>query len=116
MQTAKTPFWRCLSSRPNALTIKSITYREPDPSILATNPGKIASQPAAIVISGGPMMTLRTDDKPFAEESIKDDVGLRSGAERGTSTVSTRVGRDSVEIDVSALKHLVDTVKAKLRP
>jgi hypothetical protein len=62
------------------------------------------------------MMTLRTDDKPSAEKSIKDDVGSRSGADRGTSTVSTRVGRSSVEIDVSALKHLVDTMKAKLKP
>jgi hypothetical protein len=60
-------------------------------------------------------MTLRPDDKPSAEESIEDDISSGSGA-RGTSTVSTRVGRDSVEIDVGALKHLVDTMKAKLKP
>jgi hypothetical protein len=62
------------------------------------------------------MITLRRDDKPSAEEAIKDDIGLRSAPDRGTPTVSTRVGRNSVEIDVSALKHLVDTMKAKLKP
>jgi hypothetical protein len=62
------------------------------------------------------MITLRRDDEPSADESVKDDVGLRSGQDRSTSTVSTRVGRDSVEIDVSALKHLVDTMNAKLKP
>jgi hypothetical protein len=30
--------------------------------------------------------------------------------------VSTRVGRNTVEIDVPALRHLVDTVKDKLKP
>ena len=36
--------------------------------------------------------------------------------DRSTSAVSTRVGRNTVDIDVPALRHLVDTVKDKLKP
>jgi hypothetical protein len=36
--------------------------------------------------------------------------------DRSTSPVSTRVGGNAVNIDVPALRHLVDTVKDKLRP
>ena len=35
--------------------------------------------------------------------------------DRSTSAVSTRVGRNTVDIDVPALRHLVDTVKDKLK-
>jgi hypothetical protein len=41
------------------------------------------------------------------------DVGIGSEQERGTST---RVGRNTVDIDVPALRHLVDTVKDMLKP
>jgi hypothetical protein len=36
--------------------------------------------------------------------------------DRSTLPVSTRVGRNTVDIDVPALRHLVDTVKDKLKP
>jgi hypothetical protein len=36
--------------------------------------------------------------------------------DRSTTPVSTRVGRDTVDIDVPALRHLVETVKDKLKP
>jgi hypothetical protein len=36
--------------------------------------------------------------------------------DRSTSPVSTRVGRNAVDIDVPALRHLVDTLKTKLKP
>ena len=35
---------------------------------------------------------------------------------RNTLPVSTRVGRNTVDIDVPALRHLVETVKDKLKP
>jgi hypothetical protein len=61
-------------------------------------------------------MTLKRDDKPSAEESAESDVGSKSEQDRSTSPVSTRVGRNTVDIDVPALRHLVDTMKAKLIP
>jgi hypothetical protein len=60
------------------------------------------------------MMPPIRDDEPSAEESVEYDVGF--GRARNTSPVSTRVGRNIVEIDVSALRHLVNTIKVKLRP
>jgi hypothetical protein len=36
--------------------------------------------------------------------------------DRSSSTVSTRVGRNAVDIDIPALRNLVDTVKTKLKP
>jgi len=62
------------------------------------------------------MMTLDSNDKPSAEESVDSSAGSKSGQDRTNPTVPTRVGRNTVEIDVDALKHLVGTVKAKLKP
>jgi hypothetical protein len=62
------------------------------------------------------MMTLDSDHQPSAKESVESDVGSKSEQDRTTSTVPTRVGRNTVEIDVDALRHLVGTVKAKLKP
>jgi hypothetical protein len=59
-------------------------------------------------------MTLKRDDQPFPKEPV--DVGIGSEQERGTSAVLTRVGRNTVDIDVPALRHLVDTVKDMLKP
>ena len=36
--------------------------------------------------------------------------------DRSSSTVSTRVGRNTVDIDVPALRNLVDTLKTRLKP
>jgi hypothetical protein len=36
--------------------------------------------------------------------------------DRSTSPVSTRVGRNTVDIDVPALRNLVDTLNNKLKP
>jgi hypothetical protein len=57
-------------------------------------------------------MTFKKDDSPVEES----EVGSKSEQDRSTSPVSTRVGRNTVDIDVPALKHLVDTVKDKLKP
>jgi hypothetical protein len=61
-------------------------------------------------------MIPKRNDKPSAEESEKSDVALKAERDRSTSPVSTRVGRNTVDIDVPALRHLVDTVKTKLKP
>jgi len=58
-------------------------------------------------------MTFKRDDKLPVEES---EVGSTSQQDRSTSPVSTRVGWNTVDIDVPALKHLVETVKDKLKP
>ena len=60
-------------------------------------------------------MTITRADKLSTEEPVESDVGSESGKDR-TPPVSTRVGKDRVEIDVPALRHLVDTVKDKLKP
>jgi hypothetical protein len=65
---------------------------------------------------GGSTVTFKRNDKPSAEESVKHDSGLESGQDRSGSSVSTRVGRNNVDIDASALRHLVDTVKDRLKP
>lgn len=57
-------------------------------------------------------MTQKDDDKALTE----GDHESKSAPNPGTQPVSTRVGRNSVEIDVPALKHLVETVKSKLKP
>jgi hypothetical protein len=56
------------------------------------------------------MTTIKADKSP-APEAINR--ALDSREVRGSS-VTTHVGHDTVEIDVSALKHLVATMKAKL--
>lgn len=61
-------------------------------------------------------MTFERDDKPSARESVEHDSGSESGRDRSSSLVSTRVGRNNVDIDPSALRHLVETVKDKLKP
>ena len=61
------------------------------------------------------MMTLR-DHRASTGESVESDVGSTSGQDRDTSPVPTHVGRDTVEIDVNALRHLVGTMRAKFRP
>jgi hypothetical protein len=61
-------------------------------------------------------MIPKRNDKPSAEESVESDVALKAEPDRSTSPVSTRVGRNTVDIDVPALRHLVDTVKTKLKP
>jgi hypothetical protein len=57
-------------------------------------------------------MTPIREDKQSEKESAEHSTG--SGQVRRTSPVSTRIGRDTVEIDVDALRHLVETMKTKL--
>ena len=59
------------------------------------------------------MTSLKRDGQPPVEVS---EVSSKSQQDRSTPTIPTRVGRDAVDIDVRALKHLVDTVKDKLKP
>lgn len=58
-------------------------------------------------------MTHKRDEKEPVEKS---EISAKSERDRSTSPVPTRVGRNTVDIDVPALKHLVDTVKDKLKP
>ena len=60
-------------------------------------------------------MTVKKDEKPSAEKSLESNVGLKPEQDQSASPVSTRVGRNTVDIDVPALRHLVDTVKNKLK-
>jgi hypothetical protein len=60
-------------------------------------------------------MTLKRDEN-FSAEAVESDTDLKSEQDRSTSPVPTRVGRSTVDIDVPALRHLVDTMKAKLKP
>jgi hypothetical protein len=53
-------------------------------------------------------MTFTNDDKV-------SEVNSKSEQDRNSSTIPTRVGRNAVDINVPALKHLVDTVKEKLK-
>jgi hypothetical protein len=53
-------------------------------------------------------MTQNEEDKTSAES-------IKSGQARSTAPVTTRVGRNNVQIDVPALKTLVDTVNQKLK-
>jgi len=61
-------------------------------------------------------MRLKRSAKPAAEDSTESNVEPKSEQDRGGSPVSTRVGRNTVDIDVPALRHLVETVKDKLKP
>jgi hypothetical protein len=61
-------------------------------------------------------MTLERDGKPSMNESMERDAQSPYAQNLDTEPVTTRVGKNPVEIDVKALKHLVDTVKAKLEP
>jgi hypothetical protein len=60
-------------------------------------------------------MRLKRNAKPAAEESTDSNVE-KSEQDRSASPVSTRVGQNNVDIDVPALRHLVETVKDKLKP
>jgi hypothetical protein len=63
------------------------------------------------------MMTFNTNNKPVTDGSVESGDGVKSERnDRNTLPVPTRVGRNTVEIDVPALKHLVGTMKAKLTP
>jgi hypothetical protein len=57
-------------------------------------------------------MTLIREDKQSDKESAEHNPGSRQVC--STSPVSTRIGRATVEIDVGALRHLVQTIKTKL--
>ena len=50
-------------------------------------------------------MTLKRDDQPSAEEPLHSNIAIESEGERSTSPVSTRIGRNTVDIDVPALRH-----------
>jgi hypothetical protein len=62
------------------------------------------------------MMRLTRNAKPAAEESPKSSVEPKFEQNRSASPVSTRIGQNTVDIDVPALRHLVETVKDKLKP
>jgi hypothetical protein len=55
-----------------------------------------------------PIREVKQSDKKSAEHNTG------SGQVGSTSPVSTRIGRDSVQIDVGALRHLAETMKTKL--
>jgi hypothetical protein len=57
-------------------------------------------------------MTPKEDNKASREGNVQSEPDTNPT----TQPVSTHVGRNNVAIDVPALKHLVDTVKAKLKP
>ena len=57
-------------------------------------------------------MTFHRDGKPPVERS-EDDSGFQQ--DRSAATIPMRVERKTVAIDVPALKHLVETVKDKLK-
>jgi hypothetical protein len=61
-------------------------------------------------------MRFKRTAKPAAEESTESNVGPQFEQGRSASPVSTRIGQNTVDIDVSALRHLVETVKDKLKP
>jgi hypothetical protein len=61
-------------------------------------------------------MRLKRNAKTAAEESTESNVEPKFEQDRSASPVSTRVGRNTVDIDVPALRHLVETVKEKLKP
>jgi hypothetical protein len=83
--------------------------------LIATRSEKTASTITRI-FKGGPTMTLKRDDKSSAEKSLDSDVDSKSGEGASTTPISTRVGRNTVDIDVPALRHLVVTLKDKLKP
>ena len=57
------------------------------------------------------MMTLIREDEPFEMHEKRDDE-----LEADKTPVPAHVGQNKVEIDAEALKHLVDTLRDKLRP
>jgi hypothetical protein len=83
--------------------------------MIATRSDKSASTMTRMY-AGRCAMKRRRDDKPSTDSSVESEGGLKAERDRRTSPVSTRVGRNSVDIDVPALRQLVDTVKDKLKP
>ncbi len=64
-------------------------------------------------------MNMGTDGKtrPTSTQGVASPrVNKGETTDSSTMTASTRVGRNTVEIDVPALRHLVDTVRDKLKP
>jgi hypothetical protein len=61
-------------------------------------------------------MTLERDDKASTDESMESDAELPNPQNPGIAQLTTRVGKNPIEIDVNALRQLVDTVKSKLKP
>lgn len=53
------------------------------------------------------MMTLIREDEPFEMREERDELVA--------DKVSARVGQNKVEIDPTAMKHLIDTLRDKLR-
>jgi hypothetical protein len=61
-------------------------------------------------------MILKRNAKPAADESTESNVEPKFEQGRSPAHVSTRIGQNTVDIDVPALRHLVETVKDKLKP
>lgn len=62
-------------------------------------------------------MIPNTKNQRVPKESAEPEDGKKSARlDRGRTLVPTRVGRNTVDIDVPALRHLVDKVKSKLMP
>ena len=63
-------------------------------------------------------LNMETDSttRPTSTQAVASPTANKSETKDcSTSPVSTRVGRNTVDIDVPALRHLVDTVKDKLK-
>jgi hypothetical protein len=65
--------------------------------------------PDAVKEGRDTMMTLIREDEPFEMREERDNESAASNV-----PVSARVGQNKVEIDAEALKHLIDTLRAKL--
>jgi hypothetical protein len=62
-------------------------------------------------------MTLNTNKKPSTQESVESADSVKSAREgRSMAPVPTRIGQNTVDIDVTALRHLVSKVKSELKP
>jgi hypothetical protein len=62
-------------------------------------------------------MTLNTNKKPSTKESVESNDGVKSAREdRTMAPVPTRIGQNTVDIDVTALRHLVGKLKSELKP
>ncbi|HEX3969424.1 MAG TPA: hypothetical protein VHW70_15755 [Edaphobacter sp.] len=61
-------------------------------------------------------MTLMTFKRESNLPAGESEASSNPEQDRSPSVVSTRVGRNKIDIDVTALKHLVETVKDKFKP
>ena len=58
-----------------------------------------------------------TNKKQSTKEPVESHEGIKSTREdRNTTPVPTRVGQNTVDIDVPALRHLVGKLKSELMP